>query len=303
MKTRQGFTLVELLVVIAIIGVLTLLLLPAINAAREAARRTQCKNNLRQIGFGMTNYEAARMKFPPGQKRPCLRCDEMSWSSFFLEFIEEKAIHDRLDFQRDIFDPVNMEQAQLKIPTYLCPSVANEHINRDDGIIINVPEEQGGGFACIDYMGISGPARRLEDRAGNEYGRNRGVLVTLKGYPSRVLEPRAVRTKDITDGLSKTICVAEAAGRGALKDGRGYDLDGAWFSGNNTAAIKFPVNHMNPQFAWEEEEIRSDHPGGAHVLTCDAAVAFLSDAVSQEIVIALTTKDGAERLDENAFDL
>ena len=96
---KDGFTLVELLVVIAIIAMLVTLLLPAVQAARAAARRTQCSNNLRQIGLGMLNYESVNQHFPPGQVRVAPKAMPMAWSAFFLPFIEEGAIHDRMDFK------------------------------------------------------------------------------------------------------------------------------------------------------------------------------------------------------------
>lgn len=301
-QKRQGFTLVELLVVIAIISILVLLLLPAINAARESARRVQCTNNLRQIGIGMLNYESAHRKFPPGQKRPCLGCEEVAWSAFFLPFIEETAIDDRLDHKKDLLDEVNRPAARSVISTYLCPSAGKVEAHRSPtGILIDIPEEQGGGYGCIDYMGISGPSRKSEDPRGRQYGRNRGILVSLSGLSKRVLEPPAIKTKHIKDGMSKTICVAECSGRGAQRNGASWKLDGAWFSGNNTAHIKLPINYGEPEDAWEEEEIYSQHPGGANVLFCDGAVAYISDDLDVEILWALCSRNGNEQSEHEAL--
>lgn len=96
MKRRSGFTLVELLVVIAIIAMLVTLLLPAVQSAREAARRTQCVNNIRNLALGLHNYHAAQETFPPGFVSQAQRQEAWGWSTFLLPFIEEQAIHDTL---------------------------------------------------------------------------------------------------------------------------------------------------------------------------------------------------------------
>src|ERR1700724_283328 len=93
---NHGFTLVELLVVIAIIGVLVALLLPAIQAARESARRTHCANNLKQIGVSLHDYLAAFKTFPPGEQQGCYKCNPWSWSALMLPYIEEKPLYKQL---------------------------------------------------------------------------------------------------------------------------------------------------------------------------------------------------------------
>jgi hypothetical protein len=150
-------------------------------------------------------------------------------------------------------------------------------------------------------MGISGPSRKSNDPFGRDYGRNRGVLISLSGFPSSRLEPPSIRTKHIRDGLSKTICVAECTGRGAERNGANWKLDGAWASGNNTAHIKSPINFGSPEEAWEEEEIFSQHRGGAQALLCDGAVAFLTEDTDREILLALCSRNGREPIDTDTF--
>src|SRR5262245_59271139 len=113
---RPAFTLIELLVVIVIIGILMGLLLPAIQSAREAARRMQCANNLKQIGLGMQNYVSARKHFPPGQYQPKGAPEPFAWTAFFLPSIEEKAIDAQMDRTLDLRKPPNW-QADLAGPT------------------------------------------------------------------------------------------------------------------------------------------------------------------------------------------
>ena len=299
---RTGFTLVELLVVIAIIAMLVTLLLPAVQAAREAARRAQCSNNLRQIGLGMLNYESANNHFPPGQRRVAPRAIPMAWSAFFLPFIEENAVNDRLDFDQPLNAEVNWAATAIQIPSYLCPSTSRRSILRTGANTIGdmnrneaVDRRLGEGMACIDYLGISGPGKNVRRANGDKYDRNRGVLIGLKDYDEDVLEPKKIRVQNIIDGMSKTIVVGECTGRGAYRDGV-WELDGAWAAGENVSAIKLPIN-PTPAENWDAEEIFSDHPGGAHMLFCEGSVKFASEDVSMLVLAAITTRADQEGIE------
>lgn len=295
-EKQTGFTLVELLVVIAIIGILVALLLPAVQKAREAAQMVTCKNNLRQIGLGMLNYESAQRKFPPGQKKFCTGCKEFGWSSFFLPFIEENAIHNMIDFEANMTAEQNRIAFRTPISSYLCPSVATRAPGRAGDFVgvfpdnpNGLPESKGGGYACIDYFGINGPGDDQLDPGGKRYGANRGVLLDLE--PGQ-LQSKSVRMKQISDGTSKTVCVAEATGRA----NDGTKLKGAWGSGQNTAEVDFPINASSESdvFNRKKDEIYSDHEGGAQVLYCDGSVILMSDSVSLPILLSVCTRNGKE---------
>ncbi len=198
----SGFTLVELLVVIAIVGILVALLLPAVNAAREAAHGTSCKNNLRNIGVGILNYESARGYFPPGQFRWTIGGDTYAWSVAILPYIEESAIFDRIDMNLPMTSKRNKGTADVPGPVtnvielYICPSSGLIHASREDariGIVggfemwateetLRADEDARpmGGLGAIDYLAISGPYRNRKDPLGNPYQRNRGVFLSLK---------------------------------------------------------------------------------------------------------------------------
>ena len=126
---RGGFTLVELLVVIAVIGILVGLLLPAVQAARAAARRMSCTSNLHQIGVGLLDYHNSYRSFPPGGIELRLSWRDaakrqFAWSAFLLPFIEQKQVHDRIDFGLPFDAPENVPAAAHVLPIYVCPSVA-----------------------------------------------------------------------------------------------------------------------------------------------------------------------------------
>lgn len=305
----DGFTLVELLVVIAIIGVLIALLLPAVQAARESSRRTACKNNLRQIGIALTSYESANKKWPAGKRWSGPPNDPasfaMGWSSMILPQLEEQAIHDQINFKVPFTDPVNLPATTKIIPVYLCPSTANVNKYRTEaGQLTGLGGIPGEGMGCIDYMGISGPDKDSKNPITKEpYGRQRGVLIGTKGLPleDELIEPTPITSAKITDGLSHTIAVTECTGRGAAEqDGVVDSLHGAWASGINVSHIDKGVNERIPE-AWDKERIHSDHPGGAHMLLCDASVQFFSEDTDDKVIRWMASRDCGEQIPGDAF--
>jgi len=298
-----GFTLIELLVVITIIAVLVGLLLTGVNAAREASRRSSCQNNLRQVGLGVLAFETAHGKFPPGKKWSAPASDEnrfsIAWSAELLSFIEEDQILRNMDFSVPLTDPRNLPATSQLISIYLCPSTSRREVHRGpDERLMNLGTNTGDGLGCIDYLGISGPDRKERNPVnGEKYGRQRGVLVGTKGLPNAdtLVEPPAVRVKHITDGLSKTICIAECTGRGVeIQDGQVDSFNGAWASGSNVSHVENGINTTKVPNAWYKERIISDHWGGANVVVCDSAVVFLSNDTDKQLLMHACSRDGGE---------
>ena len=306
---RRAFTLIELLVVITIIGILVGLLLPAIQAVRESARRTQCANNLRQIGLGMQNHLSASRAFPPGQKRACLTCQKYSWCAYFLDFIEQKTTSLRINYADNVHSPNNAPAINSVIPIYLCPSTSRIQKTRGPDNRIRLfpdPEgmtiDNGGGMGCTDYGGIDGPNTGIKSLANQlYYTSHRGILLIIDDNDDRNIESHRVRVQEIVDGTSKTILVGEATGRGATPDasdsGKWHDR-GAWAEGANIFTIGHPVSYLpaidNGTGLTDGRELFSDHPSGAQVVMCDNSVHFIDEEIDVQVLAALSTRDGHE---------
>jgi prepilin-type N-terminal cleavage/methylation domain-containing protein/prepilin-type processing-associated H-X9-DG protein len=254
---RVGFTLIELLVVLAIIGLLTGLLLPAVQASRQAARRVQCQNNLRQIGLGLNAYHAAYGSYPPGgiEWRPPgnTRNRQLAWSALLLPFVQEQALAESLDLKTPFDSPENAWGAAQVVPVYVCPA-----------------SQRG--------------ARLVRGRGPCDYGGIHGERITSPNSPPKgvMLYDERIKLRDVTDGAAKTVIVGE--------DSR-FD-DGQWINGRNIFDQAFAINAA-PDF---ENDIRSEHGGGANVVLCDGSVHFLSEEMNLRVLAALCTRAGGEMI-------
>jgi prepilin-type N-terminal cleavage/methylation domain-containing protein len=312
-RRRVGFTLVELLVVIAIIGVLVALLLPAVQSAREAARRTQCLNNLRQMGLAMHNYHDTLGSFPPGSAGRTWWGP--SWAGYFLNYAEGNNAYATLNLN-GAFHPgfANDQQLNRYLPAWLaCPSSALEKYKTSSWS--SLPRGYG------NYVGISGaypdpdPSRIafLPDFSG--YQAANGVLFPNSG----------VRISNVTDGSSNTIVISEqsAAIRDAaqkLIDMRSCGVYGT-FLGANVGEIPNNTNVWNTGSTWPRaynvttirykintrsilpgmsadlgpnNPIVSAHPGGANSLRCDGGTSFLTDNTNFDLLRFLAIRDDGE---------
>jgi prepilin-type N-terminal cleavage/methylation domain-containing protein len=303
--SRKGFTLVELLVVIAIIGILIALLLPAVQAAREAARRSQCSNNLKQMGLAIHNYESTYRRLPSGgqgtdfsKSPPATTFDQHSLFTAALPYLEQSNAYQRLDL-RFAYNatPENQAAAKQAISAFVCPSNSWRPSPTDQQ-----------GFGCTDYGPIYyidlDPVTALQNKAL----RAEGALV--RG---------GSRVADISDGLSNTVLVAEDIGRDErMQANHVYldPLDGAkrrfwrWAEPDNAYGISKTVNNNKsplggpPTCPWNVnncglfEEIFSLHPGGAFVLLGDGSVRFVNEAVSASTLRAMVTRSGREAVGE-----
>src|SRR5262245_1549385 len=288
-----GFTLVELLVVIAIIGVLIALLLPAIQSSREAARRTACSNNTKQVGLAIANYQLAKGVFPASNTDELfdfvydLSRRNHSWASVVLPYAEEKSLHNMIDFSKPALDLANQPAASTVVRMYRCPSYAEPDFTTD-AHYANYSESR---FAIGNYVSLAA------SDVDHIYG--------FPANPEGVIFPVSrIKPRDVTDGLSKTVFIAESReeklrvwidGRTAANTALRYIV-----SGDPDVASQISLN-ATPYY--DDGDVvsiygpSSTHLGGAYHLIGDGSVHFIRDSISAKIYVALVTRAGGETIE------
>jgi prepilin-type N-terminal cleavage/methylation domain-containing protein/prepilin-type processing-associated H-X9-DG protein len=285
-KNCRGFTLVELLVVIAIIGILVGLLLPAVQQAREASRRTQCQNNLRQIGVGLLNFEQQHKEFPigmigygtTGADGEFQEQRLISWNVQLLPFVDQKSLGEEYRFDLPAYQSPNKELGSNLLSIFLCPSTIEEQLFSPASIWRGMAFTDYGGMYGVEGIGRDNEEIDLDNPDPKKQNLNDESLgVMLYNIP--------VAIREITDGTAHTVIVAEAKVR------RISSME--WANGHNTFAQSQSLSVNDPN---GKDEIGSPHPGGASVTFCDGHVAFLHDETEQAVLNALLTRQGVEAL-------
>ncbi len=315
----RAFTLVELLVVVAIIGILLALLLPAIQAARESARRTQCTNHLRNLALATLQFETAERRFPPAVQegtpnlpdgvRPPLA--NHNGISFVLPYFEAGTTFEAIDFEFDWDDPRNEELTKQNVSgILLCPSAPNAREQRHVTDYIAAVRVAVGALPSLRPLLLSGRiygnnAKDGEppwdgilqrDRLGfDKNAWNEGRLVAVAKDTDR----RLVRAKHVTDGLSKTALWYESAGKPYIYERGVYKGEDA--SANSRFRWASPLTWMTiNDFCGESQIINCDnvnqpysfHEGGTNIAYADAAVRFHTDDLDPQLFVALLTMAG-----------
>ena len=288
MRKKRAFTLVELLVVIAIIAMLVTLLLPAVQAARAAARRTQCQNNLKNLVLGLQNYHSALSELPPGWIAQANNQAEWGWSALILPFIEEQALYDAMQVKDlrlwDVIrDPKLRGLVQTPLPIYRCAEDQQNDLLPGGRNSFSPPIERH--FRCqgcpgapefepavSNYIGVSG----FIDHASHvPNGKNDGILYANS----------SVTFGKVVDGTSKTFAIGERDRRcrqGAWAGARnppGPDMWGSYFVRGRVSMKLNDPRAVNSSRTCAEG-FSSSHAGGAFFAYCDGSVHFISDDIS-----------------------
>jgi prepilin-type N-terminal cleavage/methylation domain-containing protein/prepilin-type processing-associated H-X9-DG protein len=330
-RRQRGFTLIELLVVIAIIGVLIALLLPAVQSAREAARRAQCVNNLKQISLAMHNYHDSNNCLPLGRTLQAGTYRPFSQFARLLGYMEQRNIFDSLNFSLSSYDPTNVTAAATAINSFLCPS----------DVRVSIPPGQvlaGFGWAGINYRANEGTSVAMWYGADDTSNVNNGVVAPPNGL---FYSDQLIRFADITDGTSNTAAFSEhvlgdfsnsiatdfsdtfAPGTHPLTSDdaynmclattinnlslQGYSNIGApwtygyhsttsyWHSGPpNSRSCMFPPSRI-------ATTANSRHPGGVNVSLADGSVRFIKNTVNLQAWRSIGTRSLGEVVSADSY--
>lgn len=295
---RRAFTLVELLVVIAIIGVLVALLLPAVQAAREAGRRSSCQNNLKQLGLALHNYHDQFLRLPPGGTQS----NTYSWHVHVLPFIEQNNLYGNFNFTAGTYDSGAGQVGRganglNRLAGFLCPSGSMQVMDVNPPSNMNPPDLVNGVAPyTTHYYGLMGP--KGNNPSGVAYGwRNVG---SHGGFGTQgVFEANSnTRLADLKDGTSNTLMVGENSRHDAQVGTRYRNwVRGVDQAGNDYMAgcknVNLAINNLD-WTVFNDIAMKSDHPGGTQFTLGDASVHFVSDAIDLLVYKSLASRNGKE---------
>lgn len=297
---QRGFTLIELLVVIAIIAILIALLLPAVQQAREAARRSTCKNNLKQIGLAMHNYHETFGMFPPGYVEEILPSNgghivdnegHWAWNAMLLPYMDQAPLYNQLNVgtvpvSTMLNNATARSSMQKPMPAFRCPSDSGPQIHDEAGRRIKATGGSEYGLAITNYIASNSSYGLKKDRGSNPASQANGAFYRNSN----------VRMRDMSDGSSNVIMAGERAYKlgtnkafaGALYAARDYNATGPAISSagssSNQGLISIfgggaaPIN-ANASSGQGRIAYSSKHVGGAHFLFGDGRIVFLSENI------------------------
>lgn len=327
-SSPQGFTLIELLVVIAIIGILISLLVPAVQKVREAAARTTCTNNLKQIGIALHSYHDQQLKLPPGYVDGNTNPDSTpdndvgpgwGWASFLLPYLEQDNVFNQINFSQPVGMGVNAQISMLPLKIYQCPADAYFEPQ-----VLNVYDSNYNLIAQVahaNYVACNGWEECFNGAGGDpQPGPGADGLAGLFGFSGRgaFFRNSKIRLTDVSDGLTNTIFIGERSGNHSLSTWTGAVPGGrcpAWMAGQTVNSAPpgpaydnadfgeaFVLAHCNATHLpsadipiFDPDTFYSMHsPQGANFLFGDGSVHYLTRAVNPTTYQALSTIAGGE---------
>ena len=307
-SARTGFTLIELLVVIAIIAILIGLLLPAVQKVREAAARTKCQNNLKQLGLAMHNYHAAHGYLPPGYSSNPVTLPTgadasfdsgpgWGWGTYLLPYLEQEPLYRKIDLKQGIESPANAVARVQVLAVFRCPS----DVPVPDGEVFDVPGDGTPSIARVAFANYAamfgrGEASETPDRGDGVFYRN-----------SRV------KLEHIADGTSQTLAAGERSGSrvwgtwtGAVTGGHVHDRGHTHSDPHEHESLApvlvlghtgFPPDSHGPNHpGGHVDDFSSRHPEGANMLLCDGSVRSFRNTIHPLTWSALGSRNGGETI-------
>jgi prepilin-type N-terminal cleavage/methylation domain-containing protein/prepilin-type processing-associated H-X9-DG protein len=313
-RRPSGFTLIELLVVISIIGVLIALLLPAVQSAREAARRSQCANNLKQIGIALNAYLTARQVFPAGYYSSVSGTGNTdasnndlgagwAWGSMILNEIDQGPLFHSINFQLPVTQPANLTSQNMVLTMYLCPS---------DSAMSNVP--------VVDQTGNTTLGMAPSSNYVAMYGS--GEIAALPGKGNGLFfRNSAIYTRDILDGVSTTILSGERShnisyATWSCRVPNGWLFPSSNVQGGSLIPANTPTEPASSMVlgvagivpprtpnmvAAHVSDFWSRHPGGSQFVFGDGSVHFLKSGIAPNVFQALATRKGKEVISNDQY--
>lgn len=314
-RLTSGFTLVELLVVIAIIGVLIALLLPAVQQAREAARRMQCTNNLKQLGLAVHNFHDTFGVIPPGSfpQRPSTSptpANEWLWSRFsgftvLLPFLEQPALHDQfnryVDYEHN--DNKTVEMNSSPISAFFCPSLRSDG-RTSAGFSAARQERHKGDYAFCGGGELPNGSQSHVHAATQSESNGMFMRAPLGSGGKLWTKPGQITFASVTDGLSNTLAIGEKRvqefrdNSGNLIDGVGPNVSdgpqylwGFWTSRNTASPMNGPILGTWGDY---DANFASQHPGGCNFLYGDGSVSFIPETINFETYNLLAARNSGQ---------